>query len=194
MFSLKILSCYIFSNRNWLLLLAIINFIGFTYGIYYYYPQISVTPAYLLIFTLDSPLPVLLFGIICLVLYFKKQPPGTLVFLCIVGMIKYGLWTALVILLFWDYFFAMSPVIYSMNFPLHIGMIIEGIVLSYKLKSRTSSFVFVLLFFLANDILDYFFSTLPFIPSKYNTYLLYESLVVTLAVPTLLFWKFRKQK
>ena len=51
----------ILDNKKLILALAIINFVGFLYGIYYYWHQLNATPFYLWIFTLDSPLSVLLF-------------------------------------------------------------------------------------------------------------------------------------
>lgn len=179
----------ILNNKKLILALAIINFAGFFYGLYYYNYQLSATPFYLWIFTLDSPLPVLLFVLVAYFLYYGKKIPQWLLFLVIAGLIKYGFWTALVILLFSDYFFAAAPVIYSINFPLHIGMVVEGLVLIARLRPRMSDLAVVLLFFLINDILDYFFGTLPLLPSNaYNSYLLAESLFVTIVMPLILYW------
>lgn len=180
----------ILNNKKLILALAIINFVGFLYGIYYYWHQLNATPFYLWIFTLDSPLAVLLFVLVSYFLYYDKKIPQWLLLLAIAGLVKYGLWTALVIVLFWDYFFAASPVIYSINFPLHIGMVLEAMVLIARLRPRMSDLAVVLLFFLINDILDYFFGTLPLLPSNmYNNYLLAESIFMTAMLPLILYWK-----
>lgn len=179
----------ILANKRLIVSLAIINFVGFLYGIYYYHYQLSITPFYLWIFTLDSPLPVLLFVFVSYFLYYNKKMPQWLLFLVIVGLIKYGFWTALVIILFRDYFFGFAPLIYALNLPLHIGMMLEGAVLTVKLKPKILDLGIVLAFFLINDILDYFFGTLPIIPNTYNSYLLIESLAVTVAVPLILYWR-----
>lgn len=178
-----------FTNRQLIVALAIINFVGFLYGIYYYNYQLGITPVYLWIFTLDSPLPVLLFVFVAYFLYYSKKMPQWLLFLTIVGLVKYGLWTALVIILFRDYFFGFAPLIYAINLPLHIGMVLEGAVLVTKLKPKIFDFAIVLTFFLINDIMDYFFGTLPTIPSAYNSYLLVESIAVTILLPILLYMR-----
>ncbi|MBI2076633.1 MAG: DUF1405 domain-containing protein [Candidatus Aenigmarchaeota archaeon] len=180
----------ILQNKRLLVSLAIINFTGFLYGIYYYWHQLVATPFYLWIFTLDSPLSVLLFVFVSYFLYYNKKMPQWLLFLAIMGLVKYGFWTALVIIMFRDYFFAVSPVIYSINFPLHIGMILEGMILTARLRPRMSGLAVVLLFFLINDILDYFFGTLPRLPSNaYNGYLLIESFAMTTILPLVFYWQ-----
>lgn len=185
--SFKALSEKILSGKRLLLALAIINFAGFLYGIYYYNYQLGITPVWLWLFTLDSPLPVLLFAVVAYSLYYGKKVPQWLLFLTIVGLVKYGFWTALVIVLHWDYFFSYAPLIYALNLPLHAGMVLEGAVLAARLKPKGRDLAIVLAFFLINDILDYFFGTLPIIPSAYNNYLLAESVVMTIGLPVALY-------
>jgi len=185
------LSKNILSNKRLLIALAIINFVGFLYGIYYYHYQLSITPFYLWVFTMDSPLPVLLFVFVAYFLYYNKKVPQWLLFLTVVGLIKYGFWTALVILLFFDYFFGFAPFIYAINLPLHIGMILAGAVLTTKLKPKFPDLIVILAFFLINDTLDYFFGTLPIIPKMYNDYLLVESLATTISLPIVLYFRKR---
>lgn len=179
----------ILKNKQFLVALAIINFVGFMYGIYYYNYQLSITPIYLWIFAVDSPLPVLLFVFVSYFFYYNKKVPQWLLFATIIGLVKYGFWTALVILLFFDYFFGFAPVIYAINLPLHAGMVLEGFVLTAKLKPRIRDLIIVLAFFLVNDVLDYFFGTLPIIPNTYNSYLLMESLAVTIILPIVFYFK-----
>jgi len=184
----------ILQNKRLLVALAIINFVGFLYGVYYYNYQLSITPAYLWIFTLDSPLPVLLFVFVAYFLYYNKPVPQWLLLITIVGLIKYGFWTVLVILLFRDYFFGFAPFIYALNLPLHAGMIIEGVLLATRLRPGIRDMAIILAFFLTNDILDYFFGTLPIIPATHNVYLLAESLAATIVLPLVLYTRRNKLK
>ncbi len=183
----------ILSSKRLLVALAMINLAGFAYGIYYYSHQLSLTPFYLWIFTIDSPFPVLLFVAVAYFLYHGRNVPQWLLFLAVVGLIKYGFWTALVIFLFRDYFFGFAPFVYALNLPLHIGMIAEGLVLATMLKPRTADMLVVVAFFLLNDVLDYFFGTLPVIPGTYNDYLLAESIAASILIPAWLFLKKFKQ-
>lgn len=172
----------ILSDPYWLSSLAVINFIGFFYGIYYYSYQLSITPAHLWIFTIDSPLPVLLFAAVCALLYLRKSPPQWLILFAFFGLVKYGVWTDIVIFLFRDYFFAIDALTYSMNVPLHFGMILEGLLLVRLLKPRISNIIFVGGFYLVNDCLDYFLGNVALIPEGYHTFLMIESFAMTITL------------
>ena len=174
-----------FSERNlgdpsWLLSLAAINFIGFFYGVYYYSYQLSLTPAYFWIFTIDSPLPVLLFAGVCAFLFARKTPPQWLILFSFFGLVKYGVWTNIAIYLFRDYFFAIDALTYSLNVPLHLGMILEGLLLIRLLAPKISDIVFVSGFYLVNDYLDYFIGTVTMTPEGHHTFLMIESFAMTL--------------
>src|SRR3989344_1801184 len=174
----------IFSSRKFVLLLLIINIIGFFYGLYYYQVQLEETNPLLWVFTLDSPLPVLLFAAICFLILRKKEPPQLLIIFTIIGLIKYGFWTDLALLLEWNYFFGFSPLITSMNIPLHAGMILEGIVLMTLLKKEKiiRNLSIAAAFFLINDYLDYFFGTVTSIPNTYKSVLVYEAFLSTVVM------------
>ena len=183
---LKKFSEKIFANKKIVLLLLIINIIGFFYGLYYYQVQLEETNPLLWVFTLDSPLPVLLFAAICFLILRKKEPPQLLIIFTIIGLIKYGFWTDLALLLEWNYFFGFSPLITSMNIPLHAGMILEGILLLPLLKKEKliRNLSIAAAFFLVNDYLDYFFGIVTSIPDTYKGILVYEaflSTVITIA-------------
>ena len=164
----------------WLSSLAAMNFIGFLYGFYYYTYQLSITPAYLWIFTIDSPLPVLMLSAICAILFVRKTPPQWLILFAFFGLIKYGIWTDIVLFLFRDYFFSINAVIYGLNFPLHFIMILEALLLTRLLKPKISDIVFVGGFYLVNDYLDYFLGNVTLIPAGHHTFLMIESFAMTL--------------
>ena len=174
----------IFSSRKFVLLLLIINIIGFFYGLYYYQVQLEETNPLLWVFTLDSPLPVLLFAAICFLILRKKEPPQLLIIFTIIGLIKYGFWTDLALLLEWNYFFGFSPLITSMNIPLHAGMILEGILLLPLLKKEKliRNLSIAAAFFLVNDYLDYFFGIVTSIPDTYKGILAYEAFLSTVVI------------
>ncbi len=178
----KIVQCQkaMLSNRRWLAALFATNVLGFIYGIYYYWHQLSITPMYLWIFVIDSPLPVLLFAVICAMIYLKKSSPQWLILFSFFGLIKYGIWTDIVIYLFRDYFFSVNPLIYGLNFHLHFGMVLEGLLLLQLLKPKLKDILFVGGFYLLNDYLDYFYGTVTLIPDGYRTFLMVESFAMTL--------------
>ncbi len=166
-------------SGKWLVSLFLINLAGFLFGIYYYSYQLSITPFWAWIFIIDCPLYVLLFSALCLMKLKSRAVPGWLLFITSVGLVKYGLWTGLVIWLYSGHFFAVSPVLYSLLFPLHIGMILEGLVLLPHLRAKAAQTVPVLFWFLLNDFLDYFAGTLPLIPETFVTSLMWESFAAT---------------
>jgi uncharacterized membrane protein YpjA len=179
------LSEKVLSSRRFLLLLIAINLVGFIFGIYYYMPQLAVTPSYLWLLVIDCPLYVFLFALVlvCLLVRFRLQ--DVLIFAIFVGLIKYGLWTVLVILLHSSLFFSVDAAMYCFLLVSHVGMMAESVVLWGSFRPTVYNTAAVALFFLANDISDYVYGTLPTIPQTWVPALFVESLLVSVLIPLL---------
>ena len=133
-----------------------VNILGMLYGYYYYGEQLSSSPLYLWIFIPDCPLYVMLFTAV-LILTVLGIECKLLSYIAAVGMMKYGIWTVLALLMFGDYFFYGSLLLTSSAlFVLHIGMFAEGPLLIPRRLSR-NYLIAGLLWFLANDYVDYFY-------------------------------------
>lgn len=153
-------------ERRWLAALAAINFAGFLFGVYYYWPQLAAAQAWQWPFVFDSPLPVLLFSAACVLLLTRKQAPKILLTFAFFGLVKYGLWTVLAIVLFAGPFFGSAPLVYAINLPGHALMALEGAVLATRLRPKAWHIATVGGFYLANDALDYAFAgTRTWLPS-----------------------------
>ncbi len=174
---------HVFSDRKWLACLAAVNFTGFVYGLYFYQPQLAATSPRLWLFVIDSPLPVLAVSLLCLQKLVKNRMNKYLAAFAVFGLIKYGFWTVLVLGLYSQYFYAASPLIYSMNIPLHAAMILEGVALFCVIKPRVIHALIPLAFYLANDFLDYFAGTVTRIP--YPEQLIYEAFASTVLIALL---------
>lgn len=186
-------------SRKWLWTLLLVNVTGFLFGIWYYLPQLSQSNPLLWLFIIDCPLYVLLFAAIC-GLRLKGNDldqrsksnapsvPGWLYYLTSVGLVKYGFWTGLVVFLYWNVLFSAAPVLYSILFPLHIGMMLEGIILIPRTgkiqegawKRKLLEPLLVCVWFLLNDWLDYFMGTVTAVPPAHLGLLMWESLAATL--------------
>jgi uncharacterized membrane protein YpjA len=176
----------IFGDRRILIFLFFANLAGFFAGMYYYRNQLAESSPALWVVIIDSPLSVLLFAVVCVLFYFRKRIPEALKFLASAYAIKYGLWTMLTIWLYWGNYASspdpFDPAIGIINFFLHFGMIIEGIVLVPKIRPKISDALFVLLLCLANDYFDYFLGTVTRIPSDYLNLLMLESIASSLLI------------
>ena len=151
----------IFASKKWfLVLLALINFAAGIYSISYYLPQLSVTNPLLWIFVIDCPFYAILFGVVVLLLAAGIRS-GLLGLVSIVGSIKYGLWTIFVFLLL------PNPLTYSMFLLSHALLIIETIVLWKVFSFKVKHFLVALLWFLANDYLDYALGLHPWFEEQY---------------------------
>jgi len=154
--------------KKLVLIIAIINIIGFLYGLHYYSDQMEEIPAFLWVFLLDSPIAVLLAAIVFILLLFNKTN-RLLISFASFACIKYGIWTMFVLLYFSDYFF--SPVhswLYYSMFITHAAMVVEGVFLTFP-KPKKYILYPVFIFFLLNDVLDYGLginTTLPAIEEK----------------------------
>lgn len=179
------LSERILGSKSLILLLVAINFVGFIFGIYYYMPQLAVTPSQMWLLVIDCPLYVLLFALVLVCLLLKFQLPDVLKFIIFVGLIKYGGWTVLVILLHSSLFFSVDAAMYCFLLVSHAGMMVESIVLWGAFRPTVYNTFAVVLFFVANDISDYVYGTLPFIPQTWVPLLFVESLFVSVLIPLL---------
>ena len=185
---LKKFSDYFLENKKWLAFLVLINIGGFIYGIYYYSYQLSITQVYLWPFTIDSPLYVIFFAFTSYLLYKNKRIPNWFLFLTAVGLIKVGIWTTLVLWFYSDYYFATAFALNIAILILHVGMVLEGLVLIPRFSVKTKEFLAVLAWFLFNDWLDYFAGIHTLIPEGFAQLLMYESFGASILLTNLLFW------
>jgi len=159
------------------------NLAGFFVGIYYYWDQLAASPPALWIVIMDSPLSVLLFSIMCLLFYFRKKVPEAFKFLAAAYVIKYGAWTMLTLYLYWANYAAFNDqVIGVLDFILHLGMVIEGIILIPKIRPKIADALLVLFICIANDFFDYFLGTVTKIPPTYMNFLMLESFVASVLI------------
>jgi uncharacterized membrane protein YpjA len=178
----------IFSGRHILLFLIAVNMAGFLLGVYNYYGRLAESPPYLWPIIADCPVAVLLFSIVCYLFYSERKVPNLLVFLTSVYTIKYGIWTLSAIVLYWPlYTSSGGQIIGSLNFAMHCGLILEGVVLSAKISHKIRDMLIVTIILIANDYFDYFLGTLPDIPGTHVGFLLAESFAVSLILPVLIF-------
>ncbi|MCD6549427.1 DUF1405 domain-containing protein [Candidatus Micrarchaeota archaeon] len=137
--------------------------IGIIVGYAFYHDQLAVSNPFLWLFIPDCPLYVLL---ALLVVMFKIKSSW---FRLIVsaGLIKYGLWTELVFLIYHDYYFA--PFIIESTILLGIGhvvMILESLLFLPE-HLKPVNLAVSLSWFLANDFSDYVLGTVPRIPTDH---------------------------
>lgn len=144
--------------------MIIINLGGTVFGYYYYKYQLRSSPWYLWIFIPDSPNAVLLFAI-ALALLRMKCKFKLINALAFVDLIKVGIWTLFVFLIYRDYYFSPAGFEFtSILFALHLGMVIEAFVLIKSLEAlRARELIFMLFWFLLNDLFDYYLDAHPII-------------------------------
>lgn len=170
-------------SKRWLALLAAVNFAGFLFGVYYYWPQLSYSAWWQWPFVFDSPLPVLLFSAACVSLLAKKKVPQLLAILAFFGLVKYGAWTVFAIMLFAEPFFIAAPLIYAINLPGHALMVVEGLALMHLLRLKLWHVMLAAVWFLANDAADYLFGLRPWLPSaEWDWLLAIEAFASTLLI------------
>ncbi|WP_414836952.1 DUF1405 domain-containing protein [Candidatus Nanohalococcus occultus] len=177
---------YILETRLWILLVAI-NLVGTAYGFYFYADQLRETSILLWIFVADSPLSTL--GIAAAVTLRKLGKQNRyLDAYAFLANLKYGLWTAIVLLIYFQGFTSINSMgMYLFLFFSHLGMALQAFLIEeVDLKALTV----VGMFFVANDFLDYFFGVHPFIPSDNIVYAGLTAVFLTL-IGLLAGWKNR---
>lgn len=163
-----------------LYVLILVNIAGTLFGFWYYRFQLPATPIYKVIFVPDCPLYALMFAILLTAYIFYEKKSGVLAVVTFVGLIKYGFWTVLVVALYREYYFASDPLLYSVLFILHVGMILEAFIIPHIFKFTKWTLFFALGWFLLNDVMDYFFGTAPYLPDvSFFGFLTVESFMAT---------------
>lgn len=181
--NLEGLSEKIFGNNKLLILIAFANLAGFFVGIHYYWEQLMDSSPLLWIVILDSPISVLLFAVVCVMIYFRKKIPDLLKFLASAYAIKYGVWTILAIWLYWGNYLVFEDQIMGIfNFFLHFGMVLEGIILIPRIKPNKYNTVILFLVLLANDYFDYFLGTVTRIPETHMNFLMIDSFLASILI------------
>lgn len=153
----------VLSRENLFRILFLLNIAGVLAGAWYYADQISSTPLALLMFVPDCPLYVLL----AIPILAKRIKNDVYSFLVSIGMAKYGLWTVFVLLFHWSAYSHPAYLLVTLIFIVgHTGMVLEGAALLPKKKVGFAIALAALAWFLLNDVADYFWGTVPPIPTN----------------------------
>lgn len=146
-------------NRQFLIILFIINLLGTIYGYIWYQSQLKITPTIFLPFVPDSPTASLFFTIFLLFFIFNKNVPY-IEALAVTTLFKYGVW-AVVMNIFtlivdgsldWQGYMLIAS---------HGAMALQGLlyVPYYKIKLKHLTLAGIVL--LHNEIIDYVFGMMP---------------------------------
>jgi uncharacterized membrane protein YpjA len=180
-------------NKNLTTLLILINLGGTAFGIYYYWPQLGSSPNWQWPFIPDSPLYTALFAACLVLILLGRRPPGALAALTALGLVKAGLWTVLVILLYSSFFLSPGYFWYYVTLlVLHAGMALEaGVLLKFiDFSMKTAGAVFA--WFIVGDVFDYVIGTvpypIPFLSQNYLGFLAIESFAATALLCGGLLW------
>jgi uncharacterized membrane protein YpjA len=177
-----------FDNKKFLLILILINVGAALFSIKYYLPQLMNTNPLLWVFVPDSIVATLIFAVALFLLY-KKKLSESIAALAIMGMWKYGLWSLFVLFSAGNNFFD-----YWYFYLGHFLMIVETIVLYKKNKIVFYAFGPALLFFVANDILDYFFDLHPPFSQVFFSETMVIAFLLTILLPFLVVFVYSKDK
>lgn len=155
--------------------LIAVNSLGAIYGFYWYRYQLQATPWFYWPVVPDSPLAVLFFTLVLVELSRGRRNHG-LEALGYLGMLKYGLWTPLVLVqagvATGNYDFESFHLTLS-----HLGMALEAVLFLRHYPPPRPYAWGEWLWFLLNDYFDYGRGTHPYLPAPQ-----YESFAAVVAV------------
>lgn len=141
-------------TKGFLWMMIIINGLGTIYGFYWYKEQWDDTsPAFLRIFVPDSPTASMLFTFLLIAYLFRKSYP-TLEAFAAVTSFKYGVWAVAVILVTAGLGDPLYPEHYMLMFS-HGGMAVEALLYARFYSIRIKHIVYIAVWTLLNDLLDY---------------------------------------
>lgn len=190
----------IFFERWFLLALVAVNAAGTVWGFVWYWDQLVATPWYFLIFVPDSPGHAALFAVyIWWLAAGRTESLGPwqrfLAWAGVLGVIKYGLWTTLVISQFLLAQGSAPGIEDWMLYFSHGGMAIQGLVYMRRLPRVALSAALTVLWLTVNDFFDYVLYTHPRLPLP-DQYAVaaWTNIVLTVAVAALALWLLRQKQ
>ena len=157
----------IVENAPLLIAIIIINIVGSLVGLFYYWDQLVSASPFVWIFIPDCPLYTMLVAVILALYVSTKRSSDLINFITAVGLAKYGTWTVVIVLGFSSFYFSVDSSLYTVLVLMHVAMAAEFILpllLIRQLKYRWTAIALV--WFLANDVADYFLGTHPFVPTS----------------------------
>jgi uncharacterized membrane protein YpjA len=96
-----------------------------------------------------------------------KRSSDLINFITAVGLAKYGAWTVAIVLGFNAFYFSTDSSLYAVLALLHVGMAVEFVIpllLIRQLRYRLAAVALV--WFVANDFVDYFLGAHPPVPAS----------------------------
>jgi uncharacterized membrane protein YpjA len=132
-----------------------VNVAGAAFGFYYYTPQLGVVPTHLWLLVADSPIATLFFAA-ALGYALIGSESRLLSSMAFVANLKYGLWTAAVLLIFSDGFLSStSAPMYLFLLLSHLGMAAQVFLLDGVSGFSKRGLAAGAAFYAVNDIADY---------------------------------------
>jgi uncharacterized membrane protein YpjA len=132
-----------------------VNIAGAAFGFYYYTPQLNLVPTHLWLLVADSPIATLLFAA-ALGSTLIGSGSRLLSSIAFVANLKYGIWTAAVLLIFSDGFLSSTSIpMYLFLLLSHLGMAAQVFLLDRVSDFSKKGLVAGAAFYAVNDIADY---------------------------------------
>lgn len=150
-------------------------FISFFYGFLTYYPQLMRTDFSLWVFVPDCPLYVFVL-LLVVVLRIDNWP---LRLLAGAGLLKYGLWTLMIFLLYPAHYLA--PGLFANTVILFFGHILMAASAFVIVPERPAPWMgaVAISWFLLNDFMDYWAGTVPVIPHEHMGFIMGASILLS---------------
>ena len=189
-----------FITRPWVLaaLIGINTVAGVVGGIYWYGPDLLRTPWWALVFVPDCPLFTLLFAVALIGIWRNRDGRGEWTLfnaITTVGLIKYGLWTITVWVLFWGAGYRATTESVVMT-AAHVGMLLEGVMLaSFLRRLRWRDVAIAGAWFFLSDWVDYGLGFRPrMAPGVSERFMMWEMILASAALTLFLGWLVWRRK
>ncbi len=182
----------VLASRRWLWIVIFANIIGFFFGIWFYWYQLSITPFWLWVFVADCPIYIALATVVLVGHERKWNMPSWFPLIVTVGLFKYAIWTFYALAVYYKYFFFEIAKIWSYTFgPAHVLMFLEGFLIFKLIKEFKWWHIPIAAgWFWLNDFVDYWIGTYPLVPAGHVFELRNLMILMSIVIPILLYvWR-----
>ncbi|ADD04828.1 DUF1405 family protein [Natrialba magadii ATCC 43099] len=146
-------------------LVVTINLLGTVFGFWYYSGQFAQTPAVMWPWVPDSPMATLFIALAIAAWKLGHELPW-LTALAFFGNIILGLWTPYTLLVFYDSYSYLHPLMFQFLFWSHLGMVVQALVLYRITDFPVWGVAVAFVWYTSNLIVDYF---IPIVGEPHHT-------------------------
>lgn len=172
------------SNKKILFVFLVLSFLSTFICLNYNAPLFFETKPIFWIFISGNSLYPALLVLVLEYWLLNKNPPEIFKSACFVGLLKYSIFSITLMIFYSKYYFSeLLSGFYLIFLAVNVFLIFAGLLLFKYLNPSLFSHVFLALWFLFNDFMDFYFNFKPYTPdNSFNWFFIMENVILSVVL------------